>query len=350
MMFVKIGNPLFWRNWPVPILYFPLALYVFSIGALRTRRFFYFSAANPRVSLGGFAGDSKNNILEKIPHQYKPKSVFISNNNTLSEVISQLSKSNISFPIIAKPDLGESGFLVKKISSKIELISYYNQHQMDFILQEFIEAPLELSILIHCWNNSLIIQSITERVHFHVIGDGVSTLKSLILKNPQGRNKFKQISFSPEIDLNIIPPKNEVVFPNSIGNWDFGATYYERNNMITPLLVDRFNEVNQKIGLFEYARIDLKCKSFQNLEKGEFKILEINGVKGEPIHIYDRKYSLFKAYQEIFKQWEIILKISNKNIKNGFEVPSIWNCIKTLNNHVVTKKKSLKPRLIHEQD
>jgi len=343
-------NPFAWRNWPVPLLYFPLTIYIFSIGFFRTRRLFYFSAANPKISLGGFAGDSKSHILEHIPAAYKPKSIFVSQINSLEEVIIQMQNTGVCFPIIAKPDLGESGFLVKKITNEKELSKYFHQHQMDFIIQEFISAPLELSVLIHTYQGKLNILSITEREHFHVIGDGNSTLRSLILKKSQGYSKFKNISKNPEIDLNIVPAIHEKVFPNSIGNWDYGATYRERNNLISEKVIRIFQDLNAQINLFEFGRYDLKCQDSSSLESGSFKILEINGVKGEPIHIYDSKYTLLQAYFEIFKQWEIILQISKSNIKNGWEVPRPMKCFQILKRHVQTKKESIKPRKNHEQN
>ena len=105
-----------WKYWPMELLYLPLTLYVFTIGALRTGRFFYFAAANPKVSLGGFAGDSKYDILSHIPVDYYPKSRLVRHKTAdFSQVEALITSDEWQFPLIAKPDLGEGGFLVKKI-------------------------------------------------------------------------------------------------------------------------------------------------------------------------------------------------------------------------------------------
>ncbi|HET6226186.1 MAG TPA: hypothetical protein VFF27_07895, partial [Bacteroidia bacterium] len=129
--------------------------------------------------------------------------------------------------------------------------------------------------------------------------------------------------------------------PLSIGNWDYGSVYIDRRELISEQLIHVFHQVNTEIGLFNYARYDIKCNSFDDLSVGEMKILEINGVKGEPIHIYDSRFTLLKAYKEIFKHWEFILQISKRNLKKG--VHNNGN-FKTLLQHYRIKKESLKYR------
>ena len=78
------------------------------------------------------------------------------------------------------------------------------------------------------------------------------------------------------------------------------------------------------------------------------EVLVVDGVKGEPIHIYDTKYNLYHAYKEIFKHWGYIMKISKRNIKEGYECPSIRSGFYQLRNHYFTKKKSLTNRIQYE--
>ena len=336
-------NPFYWRNWPVPILYFPITLFVFTIGFLCTRRFFFFSAANPKISLGGFAGDSKSQILAKIPEAYLPYFFVVEPGSLFVEVANKLRLEKLNFPLMAKPDLGESGFLVKKIQTLEQLLKYHQEHPTRYILQEFVDWPMELSILIHTNSGKLEITSITERIHFHVIGNGISSIKELITNHSQGKRKYKFISKHPDYSLEEIPENGLVIYPNSVGNWDYGATYLQRDIDPNSQLEDFFHHFNEKISLFEYGRYDIKCKDWESFLNGEFKVLEINGVKGEPIHIYDPKYSLLQAYRIIFQQWKIILQLSQKNIKKGFVPPSLGKSISILIFHLKAKRKAIKP-------
>jgi hypothetical protein len=83
------------------------------------------------------------------------------------------------------------------------------------------------------------------------------------------------------------------------------------------------------------------CASIPDFQEGKMMVLEINGVKGEPIHIYDEKYTLWQAYVEIFKHWEYIFQISKRNIKAGFECPNIQAGFAQLKKHSFAKKHAL---------
>ena len=320
-----------WRYWRKEILYFPLTLYVLTIESIRCRQFFYFSAANPDISMGGFAGDSKFRILEAIPSQLKPESVFIKK-DIMFEVVEQKIR-HMAYPLMAKPDIGEGGFKVKKINNVYELIDYHYRHQMDYIIQSFCSGPIELSILFHRQDDQFVVTSIVERLPFSVTGDGVRSVKELMLQSDAGyfsRGRLKQL-YTHQLD--DVPLKGEVRSAGDIGNWDAGAVYTERSECISPEFLKRFNVMMHEIGIFNYGRADIKCSRYTDLLSGQLKFLEINGVKGEPIHIYDGKYSLWQAYVIIFRQWRIIRQLSLLNIKRGFKGPGLLEGCKILLRH-----------------
>lgn len=330
------------------LLYLPLTLYVFFIGSLRTKRLFYFSVANPNLPLGGFANDSKHEILKKVPDKYKPKTEFISINHTFKEAENILLQSGIGFPLIVKPDIGEGGFLVKKIKNHLEFFKYHEEHRMSYLIQEFIDEPMEVSILVHNANGQLNISSITERKPLQLKGNGLHSIKDLVKQDKMARYRYSNIMKQSDLDLNLVLEKEELVQPFVVGNWDYGAKYIERKDLINEALIETMSRINSMIGLFNYARYDIKCTNTDDLKSGRFKILEINGVKGEPIHIYDHSYTFMQAYREIFLHWEYILKISKRNLNLGYKSETVGGGFKHLRTHYQVKKNALKSRIKHE--
>lgn len=322
-------------------LYFPLTLYVFFIGSLKTGRLFYFAATNPKIPLGGFANDSKYSIIKNIPAEFKPKTLLISKNDNSEHLWNKIKSEDFHFPLFVKPDIGEGGFLANKINSKDELLNYHSKHNMDYLVQEYIKSPLELSVLIHNAEGAFKISSITERKHLTITGDGYSNLEKLLRIDKKARFRIKSILNRCEGQLNIVLEKGQTYQPISIGNWDYGATYIEKTELLNDTLLKSFENLNAKINLFNYARYDVMCNSIEDFLQGKMTILEINGVKGEPIHIYDGKYSLYQAYKEIFKHWSFIMKISKRNIKEGIVCPSFLKGFDMLHNHYITKQASL---------
>ncbi len=92
--------------------------------AMRARRWFFFSAANPGLPLGGAFGVSKYDILQRIPQELVPAMLLVQPNTPFDEVMARVREAGIEFPLIAKPDMGERGYLVQKIDKPGELQSY----------------------------------------------------------------------------------------------------------------------------------------------------------------------------------------------------------------------------------
>lgn len=344
-LFSSVNRWMHWRYWPMEVVYFPLTLYIVTIGALRTGKLFYFAAANPEIPLGGFAADSKYNILQRIPEQWKPKSVLIGRSGVSEQKFQELS-AIFNFPVIVKPEYGEGGFLVRKLSNIQELESYHREHDMSYMIQDYVDLPLEISIHIHIKNDRLLISGITEKQLLTVTGDGVSTVEQLISRHPQGKFCHLQLRQTAGKSLSRVLPEGTVYQPSPIGNWNYGSAFINRKEYRTETLRKQLETVNRTIGLFQYARYDIRCNNWEDLTKGQFQILEINGVKGEAIHIYDQRHSIGFAYREIFRHWEILLQISKQNIRSGSTCPGIREGFALLRFHRQTLKSSLKPRSI----
>jgi hypothetical protein len=334
-----------WRYWPMELLYLPVTVYIVCVDAVRTGRLFYFAAANPLVPLGGFAGDSKYAIIKRIPARFRPKTLYVDRNVPFSEELSERILRAFDFPVIAKPDIGEGGFLVQKLHSIREWKAYHDHHHMSYLLQEFIDLPIELSISVNDANGPLTISGITEKRYLALAGDGRSTIASLIHQRKSSHYCRKQIRQLLGDRIHTILPEGAVLQPVSIGNWNYGTEFFHRPDWNTEQLASTMRSVNEATGLFHYARYDIKCSSEEALMNGRFKILEINGVKGEAIHIYDPKSTLLGAYREIFRHWSFIRRISQRNAQEGMKQTGIREGIAILRSHRLIRQSSQKPRI-----
>ncbi len=146
--FIKLMH---WEYWPSFVVYAPAAFFYLYF-AIRSRRLFYFTPVNPVIETGGVFGESKINILNRIPKEVIPKTVFIAKENQSPTYIINAGKTaGINFPFIAKPDVGERGFLVEIIKDEAALNDYLKQINAPFIIQELITSPIELvSCIIEC--------------------------------------------------------------------------------------------------------------------------------------------------------------------------------------------------------
>ncbi len=308
-----------WEHWPTFMFYAPLLPY-FLYQTLKNKSFTFFLNTNPSMHYSGNGTESKFKTLQLIPEAYKPKSVLLPKNSSLSEAMYKMKKATISFPIIAKPDLGFRGYLVKKINSKNELKTYLDKNNsINIILQEFISLPNECGVFYYRLPNKKEgkITSITLKKFLTVTGDGKSTLSELILQDSRAFLYYDLLKNLHKNRMDKVINQGEKIVLTVIGNHSKGTQFLNGNHLITKELEQTFDKINQEIKGWYFGRLDIKYQSFEDLlQAKKFKILEINGIIAEPTHIYDasaKNASYLKAIKEIKANWEVITKIANLN-------------------------------------
>ena len=317
--FIKLLN---WEYWPAKMFYLPMWVYLPYL-QLRSGHPCFFTATNPGIKTGGLGLESKFDTIKSIPDSLKPRTVFAPKGIAFDQVEKQLHQEGIEYPIIAKPDIGYRGLLVKKIESPEALRSYFDKYPIDIILQEFIQGLDEFGVLYYRfpWEKSGRISSLTLKDFLHVTGDGISSVRELIIAKPRASLQLERLEQTQKELLNTIPAKGNRIPLGVIGNHSKGTHFINGNKHIDEQLVKTFDQITSQIDGLYYGRYDLKCSSLEALKEGkDIVIIEINGVCSEPTHIYDsQKTSYFRALRDILKHWNIIYKISKANRKRGID-------------------------------
>lgn len=109
----------------------------------------FFSAANPGIDTGGIGLESKYETILITPEAYRPHSFLAKAGMPFDEISDALASHNITFPLVAKPDLGYRGFLVTKIYTPDELRQLLERYPTDFVLQELISGKEEFGVFYH---------------------------------------------------------------------------------------------------------------------------------------------------------------------------------------------------------
>jgi hypothetical protein len=307
-----------WEYWPFGIVQFPAFMYWLWL-SLRARSLLFFSASNPSIVMGGMLGESKNDVLMLIPYQYKPKTILVKAPTSKEIVMTLIKNHGFSFPVIFKPDLGERGFMVKKIIFENQVDLYLNSYRKDFLIQEFLDLPVELGVFYtrmpdqpEGYVNSVVIKDMLT-----VTGDGKSTLKSLILDKPRAKLQWEKLKMAHADQLDRILPAGEKFVLNAIGNHALGTTFLNGDYLINDKLSKTFDTISKQIDGFYFGRYDLRCESIEDLYEGKIKIMELNGCGAEPTHIYHPGFSLWKAIGILCTHWKSIFLISMQNHKRG---------------------------------
>ncbi|MCF6361506.1 MAG: hypothetical protein L3J29_12190 [Cyclobacteriaceae bacterium] len=320
-----------WEYWPMSIFYIPVYGYWFYLG-LKARSIFFFTAANPNIKNGGMVAASKKSILDSIPAQYIPKTILIKPPITCHKIEFEMNKLNLNYPVIFKPDLGERGWKVEKILDLKGAKSYLAEFDCDLQIQEYVDFPFEAGVFYYRFPEEPkgIVSSIVVKELLYVVGDGKSTLEQLIIKKPRARMQYSELKKKWQDRFNSIPNFNERVELQPIGNHNRGTAFLNGNHLINDQLIASFDAISQQIEGFYYGRFDVRCKNEAALERGDVKIMELNGAASEPAHIYQEGFSIFKAYRVLFHHWNVLFKISVANHKKGVEYTSFEQGYKDL--------------------
>lgn len=312
-----------WEHWSSIMFYLPNLPYAIYL-ACKAKHLVFFTAVNPAIKSSGNGTESKFETIKLIPEKLRPKSVLIFPKTDFNTILNQLDELQIHFPVIAKPDVGFRGLLVKKIHNEKELKEYVIRYPINFIVQEFLDYKNECGVFYHRNpnQNEGKISSLTLKHFLSVVGDGNSTLKELVLADERAKLYLNLFTDIHQKKMDKIPKKGKIIQLTDVGNHSKGTQFINGNHLISKKIEQTFDKLSTAINGWYYGRVDIKYNSFEDLENGtDFKILEINGIISEPTHIYDsEKYTYFKALKTIRIHWKYLFDIAITN-NNDYKIP-----------------------------
>jgi D-alanine-D-alanine ligase-like ATP-grasp enzyme len=245
--------------------------------------------------------------------------------------------------LIVKPNVGLKGFKVFKIGNEGELEAFFEDNDVkkrEWLLQEYLNHDKEFSVLFYRYpkEQKYGVSSFIEKTYPAVTGDGMKSLKTLI---DQYNNPFlikKDVYKRLSDELETIPKKGDTIILDFIGNYGRGAKFHSKMEYVSEEMCSMLSTLFQKADGLNFFRIDLKSNSIDDFLKGKFKVLEINGMKSEPLHIYDAESTFFDNSKIIKEHWSIIENITREQRALLKELPSFRQGLKSL----ISIKKSVR--------
>lgn len=318
-----------WETWDWRIKYILIAP-AWLFYCIRARSLWFFTASNPTLTFGGFDGESKREMYAQLPPGSYPKSIFISPSIPRTELLKLVQDGGFRYPVAAKPDIGKMGFMFRKINSPQDLEKYHSEIICDYIIQDWVDSPLEVSVFYYRLPGSQKgnISGFVRKDFLEVTGDGKSTLWELIRKYPRVQFRLGEMKRKHAGKLEHVLAKGERYCLSPALNLSRGGKLVSLEHEKDERLLKVFDDVSHHTGAFYYGRYDVKCNSIEELKQGKFFILEYNGSGAEPHHVYGNGYSLWDACLILIAHWDILHRISRENRRAGFEY---WNFLRGWN-------------------
>ena len=216
-----------------------------------------------------------------------------------------------SYPIIFKPDIGMVGKGILKIGSEQELEIRIGELYGQYLLQQFTALPAEFGVFYMHYQGKSRITGVNQKHFPTVVGNGKDTIATLARQHDRYTQHWD--TFLQYVDQTKVLAKGQEKRLSFIGSHTMGCKFTDDSHLVTPQLEHAlFKVLDQQEG-FNYGRLDVKTKDAESLKRGEFTIIEVNGISSLPTHMFDPKYSLLRCYKILLSHGRYLVKIAREN-------------------------------------
>lgn len=246
-----------------------------------------------------------------------------------------MSRSNLTYPIVLKPDVGQRGLGVAIARSDDDVAAYFRKSRGATIAQAFAPGD-EFGVFYYRYPDQARgrIFSITEKRFPEVVGDGVTNLEHLILNDDRAVCMANFFLRKHRRRLFEVPAKGEKIPLVELGTHCRGSLFLDGMWAHTPELESAIDEISRGFDGFFFGRYDIRTPSVDDFKAGRnFKIIELNGVTSEATAIYKPGNRLIQGYRTLWTQWRHAFEIGAANRARGVKPWSAARLVKALVNY-----------------
>lgn len=324
-----------WEFWPPWLFYIPVAVNYLRL-AIKYRSVMAPTAANPGMFSGGIVGESKAEILEALgcsSPEFTATAQLLREGSVrerMDAFRAAIARHGWTYPVVLKPNVGQRGTGVKVIRCEAQAADYLRRTDALMLLQQYAPGPREVGVFYYRMPGEPrgCIFAITEKVFPSITGDGCSTIKQLIWKDPRARLIASTYLNRFAVRAEEVLENGQVLTLVETGNHAQGCIFKDGMRLLSPALADSIDAISRDLPGFYIGRYDVRYECDDDLRAGRnFQIVELNGAAAEATSIYDDRNSLWNAYRTLFRQWDLVFAIGVANLRRGnpaTEPKALW--------------------------
>ncbi len=286
------------------------------------------SAANPRITAGGLVGDTKSEYFAGMGALARSRVasyvlIRVDGADALAAALAALGAAGITFPVVAKPDLGWCGFGVCRLDDAPDLADYLARYPVGetLLLQRYLDEPGEAGIFyvrLPAEAHGRLL-GILLRHYPQVVGDGVSSVAQLIEHDVRVQRALCcPREHACRIDPDEVPAVGDTVRLSLIGSTRVGGRYEDGSSFASEALLAAVEAIAQDMPQFHVGRFDVRYRTLHDLRCGHFTIMEVNGAGSEAVHAWDPKYSVWQVYRMVFAKQRLLFALGAANRARGY--------------------------------
>lgn len=330
-----------WPSWAVYGLLIPRFVRL----AVRHRSLTCWSCVNPGIRPGGgIVGESKQAILEGfndpcVLAQRAVEGGTAAARFRRARALMERDAALGGFPVIVKPDAGQRGAGVSLARDEAGLARAIRAIRGAVNLQRYHPGPVECGVFWVRESGERMqgrVFAVTRKIFPVLEGDGVRTVRRLILEHPRFSLQAGVYCENLRGRLDEIPAKGERLALTTTGNHARGCRFEDGADLITPGFSGRIDRIARSWRgpggeAFDFGRFDVRCSSEDDLRAGRgLAVIELNGVTSEATNLYDPSWSARRSLGVLAEQWSIAFELGAARMRRGARPLGLFGLIAVL--------------------
>jgi len=327
LLLAKLKRLLRWEFWPTWAVYGLLVPSVIRMmvraGSMRAP-----TLVNPSIPGGGLAGESKaaiDGLLRHAPAFAIPTRVIEPGplEARVADVFAFADDTKAEGPLVLKPDVGERGRGVSIVDGPEDVRLALARTPGRMLVQVFVPGDeFGLFYVRRPGRAHGELFSIGRKVPRFVVGNGSDTLERLLLTDPVCLPMAHRLIEINAARLGEVPAPGERVQVTWLGTHSLGCRFLEGEDLRTEALEAAVDRLSRAAG-FDFGRYDVRAADEAALRRGDFRVVEFNGLTAEAAHMFDPRYGLRAGLAVLREQWRIAFEIGAAYRAGGRE-PLSW--------------------------
>ena len=269
----------------------------------------YLAKANWGLDHGELGLGSKYTTQLAFDQNYFPDTALV-NFDTSPDALAEIGEftANKGADFVLKPDIGAVGKGIIRLDLNQPIADQLPPLSGDYLIQTFCPLPEEYGVFYVRQNGIGRITGINKKHFPTVIGDGEQNLGELAQAHYRFTDHWR--IFMKYIDAESVPAAGEEVRLSFIGSHTMGCMFTDDSHLTTRQLTQSLNEFCADQPGFNFGRLDVRTASEDALKKGEFKVIEVNGIASLPTHMFDPDISIKRAYEIFLSHAKLLVDVA----------------------------------------
>ncbi len=224
-------------------------------------------------------------------------------------------------PVVLKPDQGNVGKGVTRADTEQILNEKIDRTIGPYLLQKYTANNFEYGVFFVRQKGVNRITGINRKHFPTVTGDGVSSIAELAIAHPRFTPHWQL--FLADQDTRRVPANGEEVQLSFIGSHTMGCRFTDDTHLVSRDLERNIFAFCDSQPGFNFGRLDVKAADENAFRRGEFIVIEVNGVASLPTNMFDPAYRLKDAYRIFFQHGRLLAEIAHEHRDHAMNIASL---------------------------